>query len=125
MKCGESDASIGWAILKRGYDFLTIYDVGGSNGAWTSIMCKVFPQSRFELFEPLAEINPDYKAQFVHLNTIHANAKMNTVTIGESDGDIDFHMSSDSSGSTTLPSTQHVAKCAILAVGNLGATRLW
>lgn len=103
MQYGESDASIGRAILERGYSLPTIYDVGGSNGAWTSIMCKVFPQSRFELFEPLAEINSAYKEKLKHLKTVHANANMYAVAIGESDGEIDIHMSADPSGSTTLP----------------------
>jgi FkbM family methyltransferase len=98
----ESDAAVGKAILERGYSFPTIYDVGGSNGAWTSIMYKVFPQSRFELFEPLAEIYPTYATIVPWLKTI-ANANMNAVAIGESDGKIDIHMSDDLSGSTTLP----------------------
>jgi FkbM family methyltransferase len=103
MSYFESDAEIGRALVERGYSFPTIYDIGGSNGAWTSIMSKVFPNSRFELFEPLAEINATYKAQLKHLKTVHADAHMNAVAIGESDGKIDIHMSNDPSGSTTLP----------------------
>ncbi len=103
MQYYESDASVGRAISERGYSFPTIYDVGGSNGAWTSIMSKVFPQSRFELFEPLAEINMAYKEQLKHLKAIHTKANMNAVAIGDSDGKIDIHMSNDPTGSTTLP----------------------
>ncbi len=73
MEYGESDAAIGRTILVRRYNFPTIYDAGGLNGIWTEVMCKVFPQSRFELFEPFAEINPDYKAQFTRLKTILAS----------------------------------------------------
>ncbi len=103
MQYGESDASIGKAILERGYRLPTIYDVGGSNGAWTRVMCKVFPKSRFELFEPLAEINPAYKEKLKSLKAVHANANMNAFAIGDCDGEIDIHMSADPSGSTTLP----------------------
>lgn len=102
MEYGASDAAVGKAIKGRGYVFPTIYDVGGSNGAWTYIMSKVFPESRFELFEPLANIDPSYQKGLVHFVAHHPKARMNPVAIGDCDGKIDIHITNDPSGSTTL-----------------------
>lgn len=41
-------------LKRRGFDFNTIYDVGASIGRWSLEAQKVFPDARFELFEPLA-----------------------------------------------------------------------
>lgn len=38
----------------RGYVFEVIYDVGANIGCWSCAAQKVFPEARFELFEPLA-----------------------------------------------------------------------
>jgi FkbM family methyltransferase len=103
MSYGDADAAIGQAIKQRGYVFPTIYDVGGSNGSWVNIMSKVFPQSRFELFEPLAEIHPKYKEILVYLKGIHAESYMNPIAIGDRDGSIKLNIYDDPSASTTLP----------------------
>jgi FkbM family methyltransferase len=66
-------------------------------------MSKVFTTSRFELFEPLAEINPAYKEILVHLKAIHAESYMHPVAIGEKDGTITINVFDDPSASTTLP----------------------
>jgi FkbM family methyltransferase len=100
---GDSDVAVGEALKKRGYSFPTIYDIGGSNGAWTVIMSKVFPESRFELFEPLWNIDPDYKKNQALLKSTHPNSRMSPFAIGEQDGSIDIHKFPNSVGSTTLP----------------------
>jgi FkbM family methyltransferase len=103
MNYGDADASIGRAIKERGYSFPVIYDVGGSNGSWVNVMSKVFPQSRFELFEPLAEIHPKYKEILVYLKGIHTESYMNPIAIGDKDGSININIYDDPSASTTLP----------------------
>jgi FkbM family methyltransferase len=103
MSYGDADSAVGQAIKQRGYKFPTIYDVGGSNGSWVNIMSKVFPESRFELFEPLAEIHPKYKEILVYLKGIHPDSHMNPIAIGEKDGSIKINIYDDPSASTTLP----------------------
>lgn len=100
---GDSDVAVGEALKKRGYEFPTIYDIGGSNGAWTIIMSKVFPESRFELFEPLWHIDEDYSKNKNILRKSHPNSRMNPIAIGESDGSINIHKFPNAVGSTTLP----------------------
>lgn len=49
-------------FLKRlGFDPKVIYDVGASNGSWTLPVSRVFPEARYELFEPLADCNEAYQ----------------------------------------------------------------
>lgn len=53
------------AILRQlcaiGYQPATIFDVGSSDGIWTATANRVFPNAKFELFEPLAEVSEDYQ----------------------------------------------------------------
>ena len=103
MSYGDLDTAVGHAIKTRGYTFPVIFDVGGSNGSWVNIMSKVFTDSRFELFEPLAEIQPSYKEILVYLKGIHAESYMHPIAIGEKDGTIKISVYDDPSASTTLP----------------------
>ena len=100
MSYGDRDAAIGMEITARGYEFPIIFDVGGSNGSWVDIMSKVFDKSRFELFEPLAEIQPSYKEVLVHLKAVYKESYMHSVAIGEKDGSIEVNIFSDASAST-------------------------
>lgn len=102
MSYGDMDARIGRAIKAAGYSFPVVYDVGGSNGAWVSIMRKVFPESRFEIFEPLAEINPDYRKILSHLKGTHQESYLHPIAIGERDGTTTINIYDDPSASTTL-----------------------
>ncbi len=99
---GKMDQEIGRQVASRGHDFRLIYDVGGSNGAWMNIMSKVWPEARFELFEPLAEIHPKYKEMMIYLEATHANSRMHAFALGEADGTIQMNMYDAPAGSTTL-----------------------
>lgn len=41
-------------LKRNGWTFRTFYDVGANIGGWTREAKRVFPEARFELFEPLA-----------------------------------------------------------------------
>lgn len=103
MTYGEDDTRIGKMIRDFGYEFPIVFDIGGSNGSWVNVMSKVFPKSRFELFEPLAEINADYKEILVYLKDVHKESYMHPFAIGEKDGTITINEFADPSASTTLP----------------------
>jgi FkbM family methyltransferase len=103
MSYGDADAAVGRLIAAQGYRFPIVFDVGGSNGSWVNIMSKAWPDSRFELFEPLAEIHPKYIEVLVHLKAIHQESYMHPVAIGEKDGQITLNVFDDPSASTTLP----------------------
>ncbi len=103
MTYGEDDTRIGKFVRDLGYEFPIVYDIGGSNGSWVNVMSKVFPDSRFELFEPLAEINEEYKKILVYLKDVHKESYMHPIAIGEKDGTITINEFDDPSASTTLP----------------------
>jgi FkbM family methyltransferase len=42
------------ALIRRGYDFSVVHDIGANIGEWTEAVCQVLPRAQFELFEPLA-----------------------------------------------------------------------
>ena len=50
----DEHASFLGKLKDRGFVFNTIYDIGANEGAWSREAKKIFPNSRFELFEPLA-----------------------------------------------------------------------
>lgn len=102
MNYGDMDALIGRAIQNTGYRFPVIYDVGGSNGAWVNVMSKVFSESRFEVFEPLAEIHPGYREILTYLKGMHQESYVHPIAVGERDGSIDINIYDDPSASTTL-----------------------
>jgi FkbM family methyltransferase len=102
MSYGDNDAAVGRLIQQQGYEFPVVFDVGGSNGSWVNIMSKVFTTSRFELFEPLAEIHPKYMEVLVHLKAIHKESYMHPFAIGAQDGSITLNVYDDPSASTTL-----------------------
>lgn len=113
---GDADKAIGEALKARGYSFSNIYDVGGSNGAWTVIMSQVFPEAHFELFEPLFEIDKSYEGNLPFLKTAHQNFRMNSIAVGEKDGAIDIHIFPQSVGSTTLPLGREVPNTKVVSV---------
>ena len=42
-----------------GFEPKVIFDVGGSNGAWTYLALEIYPAAMYELFEPLTDVNDD------------------------------------------------------------------
>lgn len=128
MSYGDMDAQVGRAIKALGYDFPIVYDVGGSNGAWVNIMSKVLPESRFEVFEPLAEINPDYRDILGYLKGIHQEAYLHPIAIGEKDGSITINIYGDPVASTTLAvaAASHIerAKVPIRSIDSIVASRM-
>jgi FkbM family methyltransferase len=98
----ESDAAAARAIIERGYTFPVIFDVGGSNGSWSTTMAPIFKGSRFELFEPLAELHPEYKRVLTWMRETFKNHHMHPVAIGDKDGSITINVYDNPSASSTL-----------------------
>lgn len=48
-------------LRKLGVDVRSFFDIGGSDGQWSSHISLDFPDATFELFEPLADYSEDYK----------------------------------------------------------------
>jgi hypothetical protein len=44
-----------------GFTPKVIFDIGASNGTWSTLINQIFPDATFHLFEPLAAIREDYR----------------------------------------------------------------
>lgn len=71
-------------LKSRGFVFETIYDVGANVGRWSIEAQKVFPEARFELFEPLAGRFADLDARSMLGNI--PGATMHPVALSDSNG---------------------------------------
>lgn len=81
-----ADVRICRQLQTWGFSPRVIVDIGASNGAWTRQILKVFPDARYELFEPQAESNSVYQGPLRHLLDHHANVRLHTNAIGSADG---------------------------------------
>jgi FkbM family methyltransferase len=86
-----------------GFNPVCIYDVGASNGAWTRAISKIFPDAHFHLFEPLAEIAPDYRQglhQLLQDKMIRCNT--HSFALGQTKGEVEIGVNPTLVGSSIL-----------------------
>jgi FkbM family methyltransferase len=93
-KFAEQDQARLRLFKSLGFSPECIYDIGASNGFWSRVVSTVFPNARYHLFEPLAEVVPSYK----ELLDINLNSKMNAtlhpIALGEKCGIASLFMNS-------------------------------
>lgn len=74
-------------LKQRGFIFNTFFDVGANIGRWSHEAQKVFPEARFELFEPLAgrfaEVDKRSMLCQIPRATLHPVALSDTNSAGE------------------------------------------
>lgn len=96
-----------------GFEASCIVDVGGSNGAWSSAIVEVFPEARFELFEPLLTVRPDYRRVLDKTLRVHPTFRVHEVALGDRNGDAEFWNQPNAVGSSLLarnaPSAERVS----------------
>lgn len=102
MSFGQGDVDVAARILAAGYELPVIYDIGASNGSWTATMRPVLPEAHIELFEPLGEVEPHYKAGLDHVRANDPRAVVNVVAVGGAEGEATMRMFPDPVGSTAL-----------------------
>lgn len=94
-------------LAKRGFSPQAIHDAGGSDGIWTAVASQVFPNARFEVFEPLAETSEDYRAGMADNPIIRdlfqsGRAKMHPIALGAATGTCRMTVYPHAVGSTSL-----------------------
>lgn len=94
-------------LSSRGIRPRVIHDVGGSDGIWTAVASRVFPEARFEAFEPLAETSEDYKAAHAGNAVISSlfssgRATMHPVALGAGTGTCRMTVYPHEVGSTSI-----------------------
>lgn len=101
---GACDKGFLTRLRDAGYDAPVIFDIGGSNGWWSRTMLEVYPESRYELFEPLAGRRKEYDQSLRTALAEQANFRVHSVALGDRDGQADFWNEPSGFGSSLLSS---------------------
>lgn len=98
----ELDKKIFSRLAKKGYQPQVIFDVGASNGCWSTIINEVFPNSQYHLFEPLVNYVSDYQSVMESILIIHPNFTLHPYALGDKSTDVVMNVFDDPVGSTSL-----------------------
>src|SRR6185295_358234 len=77
-------------------------DIGGSNGAWSNAVVDIFPNARFDLFEPLATHDADYTRILEWAKGRHPNFHVHAIALGAEAGNAAFWKAPWAVGSSLL-----------------------
>src|SRR5215204_2167942 len=88
--------SAGLARLKlRNVNPSCIIDVGAAQGTWTAKAMECWPQSKYELVEPLYE----QKVKLEEFKKVHSNINFHLAVAGEERGEVFLNITDDLDGS--------------------------
>jgi FkbM family methyltransferase len=79
-----------------------VFDIGGSNAAWSTTINQVYGEARYELFEPLAGRCEQYDRILEWALRTHSNFHVHPVALGEQNGHADFWAHPDPAASSML-----------------------
>ena len=89
-------------LAATGYRPGVVLDIGGSTGCWSAAINPIFPEARYEIFEPLAGRTGDYDEKLrANLDT-HSNFRLHAVALSERPGIADFWLQPSGLGSSLL-----------------------
>jgi FkbM family methyltransferase len=69
-------------LRELGLNLTHFFDVGASTGRWSSRVSEDFPQSTFNLFEPLVDHAPFYRTEMEMALSQHSNFRLHKVALG-------------------------------------------
>ncbi len=88
-------------LAKQGISPKTVLDVGANVGQFAVAAAKLFPHAKILSFEPLPECVDQLKKNVEVLN----NISVYPIAVGDSEGEVQFHVNSHSHSSSILPLT--------------------
>lgn len=89
-------------LADAGIEIRSVYDVGASNGLWSYQIAGVIPKATFDLFEPNESVQ--YADMLEATLKAHPDFRMHRVALGDKDGTLSLHVTSDHSGATLIAS---------------------
>jgi FkbM family methyltransferase len=98
----EKDKSVLMDLQRLGFSPTCIYDVGAAHGLWTRTAAQVFPEACFQMFEPLARVNPDYEKGLQATIASEINCTLHEFALGENRGEFTIGIGPDPRGSSLL-----------------------
>jgi FkbM family methyltransferase len=75
-------------LREGGNNFEVFYDIGANIGVWSREVQKIFPDARFEMFEPLAGRNRETDEKSVALDV--PNSRLHSIALSDTNGNIDL-----------------------------------
>jgi FkbM family methyltransferase len=100
----REDADFIKRLATTGVTLDTLWDVGGSNGAWSWIVGRSIPRMQHHLFEPLAGHVESYASTLRHHLAAHPNWTLHPVALGELDAEATIYADQNSYGSSLIES---------------------
>lgn len=82
MRLTDTDRQQLRHLQKLGLVLRHVYDVGASNGRWSSRVSQDFPDTTFDLFEPLIDIAPEYQRNMAATLRAHPHFRLHKVALG-------------------------------------------
>lgn len=107
---GAEDLRICQLMDRLGFDPGVIYDIGASNGAWTRKMQSVFPNAKYELFEPQAHHNESYRAILLPFVSSQPRLSLHTEIVSDEDGTARLRIVGDQGVGSSILGTSAVDK---------------
>lgn len=82
MRLTDTDRQLFRQLRKLGLNLRHFFDVGASNGRWSSRVSQDFPGASFDLFEPLIDHAPDYQRKMESTLARHPDFRLHKVALG-------------------------------------------
>lgn len=89
-------------LKEQGYVPGTVYDIGASNGYWSVRIHEALGGGKFHLFEPLAEVNEDYKRLLGTALAANPDLALHQVALGKRNRHQPMTVYSDGFGSSLV-----------------------
>jgi FkbM family methyltransferase len=90
------------AVRDVGFRAKTVFDVGSSHGGWSYAISSIFPNAEFHLFEPLADLKPDYRERNSQILAEKSSFALHKVAIGAQNGSITMISDPQGFGASTM-----------------------
>jgi len=82
MRLTDTDRQHLRQLRKLGLNVRHFFDVGASNGRWSSRISQDFPEATFDLFEPLIDLAPEYRRNMAATLSRHPKFRLHKVALG-------------------------------------------
>jgi FkbM family methyltransferase len=98
----EDELRVFSLLAEAGFSPHTIYDIGAAVGAWSDMVSTVFPNAEVHLFEPLADLVPNYRENLRVQLEKHSQFKLHSTALGADTGTATMRVHADGVSSTML-----------------------
>lgn len=102
IRFSEAEIRLFEQLKGFGYAPDVIYDVGASNGMWSSVINPIFPLAAYHLFEPLADTMAAYAESLAGVLPSHPNFQLHKIGLGNENETKEMAIFKGGFGSTFL-----------------------